>query len=413
MLISVGGTENPVINSVVSHQPAKIIFFVSKSSRSQVNDKIMPGVFQELGEMIDHEFVVTRDEQNIGDCVSVLLSEIPKAMKKLGLDFYWPDIVDYTGGTKTMSAAVVWASSKFECEFNYVGGTERTKAGLGIVMDGKEANITLQNPWNSIAYFELNDALKLFNTGQYSNAAELFKAIRAKITEEKHQRVFTLLGEIFEGYAMWDMFNHKDASRLIGKNVKTLIDIAENEKFYLPNLVSFAEEVKTNFEFLQKISPNRLSPEIIDDLLANALRRAELEKKYEDATARTYAAIEKIARLQLFDLYAIDNSKCPPNKIPGKLRSLFETKYVNPRGLLQFGAVASYELLVELDNPYGRRFESLAHIREHLTERNRSILGHGMQSINKEKFSALFKDAIFILDRKIEDLPCFPKIKIL
>lgn len=413
MLISVGGAETPVIWSIKHHAPNNIIFFVSQISRSQISTKIMPAIFTAIGKLIDHEFIVSPDEQDIGESTRILFNEVPKAMTKMGLKASWPQIVDYTGGTKTMSAAMVWAASKYPCRFSYIGAnstTARSKGGLGIVMDGYEKCLIQENPWDRLAYFAINDAIKLFNRGQYANAAEQFSSITGKVTDNKAKRVFAILSDIVEGYAQWDMFNHKTARHLLNHNLKPLTDIAETERFYLPDLKQTQKIVAENVEFLNGLKPQQLSWFMIHDLLANALRRAQLEKKYEDATARVYSAIEKIAKYQLQLKYGIDNSKCPKNRIPEPLRAEYIQRYSNSPATLQFGVIASFNLLKAFDDIYAKRFFDREHITQHLTERNYSILGHGMQSIDQDKFNALFDDAMALLNIKINALPMFPNL---
>ena len=419
MLISVGGSTEPIIKSIIHHKPDKLIFFVSDGSRSSVttdfyNEKfksntrgVLPAVFEETKRFVDHEFIVTENHEDIGESTRILLNEVPKSMQKLGSDKSWPDIVDYTGGTKTMSAAMVWASSKFPCQFNYVGGTNRTKGGLGVVTNGDEQHVTLQNPWDSLAYFEIGDAMKLFNHGQYANSSQLFTAIADKVTEQRAHRLFSVLSEVVKGYAQWDMFNHQGAISLIGKNIKHLRDIAETERYYLKHLKEFANTVEINFDILKSIKPRTLSWNMIYDLIANAQRRASLEQKYEDATARIYSAIEKVAKFQLKLKYGIDNSKCELYQIPEKIQEQF-LRYKNSDGILQFGVLDSYSILLNLDDIYGKRFSTLDKIEAHLTERNYSILGHGLQPINQSKYQNLFDDISVILRLDDEDLPSFP-----
>ena len=419
MLVSVGGSTEPIINSILFHKPDKIIFFVSKGSRNSVtsdsyNEKfnsttrgIMPAVFREINMFIDHEFVVTENHEDIGESTRILLNEVPKAMQKLGVDGLWPDIVDYTGGTKTMSAAMVWASSKFPCQFNYVGGKNRTKDGLGIVIDGNESHVTLQNPWNSLAYFEVGDAMKLFNNGQYTNSEHLFSDITNKVTDENAKRVFSVLTNIVGGYAKWDMFDHHGAMSLIGRNIEALKDIAEAQRYYLPHLKTFVHQVELNFDFLKSIKSRLLSWNMIFDLIANAQRRAKLEFKYEDATARIYSAIEKVAKHQLKQKYGIDNSKCDLQQIPESLQEQF-LKHKDIDGKIKFGVIDSYKLLIAFGDIYGKRFAELDKIEAHLTERNYSILGHGLQPINQQKYEALFDDLSYILSLEDDDMPLFP-----
>ncbi len=410
MLISVGGAEAPLISSIKAHLPDAVIFFVSRTSRSQVIEKILPAALEAFGKMIDPEFVVTPDEQDIGASTEALLNEVPKAMRKLGSDTPWPDVVDYTGGTKTMSAAVVWASSRFPCQFNYVGGTDRTKNGLGAVVAGAEKHVTLQNPWNRLAYYEIQVALRLFDCGQYARSAETLAGICAKVTAQREGRVLAVLQSIVGGFSQWDVFNHAKALSLFSKNLPSLKDISESHCFCLPDMKPFAAAAESSFQFLKSITPGKLSWPMILDLLANALRRAELEMKYEDATARTYAAIEKIAKLQLESAYGINNAKCAPEQLPEKLREDFTRKYSGGDGTLKFGALASYEVLLHLGDTYGRRFAQLPKVNAHMTGRNHSILGHGFQSMDKPKFDALFDDALKILSVETTSLPSFPKM---
>ena len=411
MLASVGGAEAPVIFSISHHKPDAIIFFASKGSRAMVNKKILPAVLKKTGKIPDHEIIVTDDEQDIGESVRTLLVKVPEAMRNLGYEGHWADIVDYTGGTKTMSSATVWASSKYPCGFSYIGADSqiaRNKGGLGIVLDGRELCLIQENPWNNLAYFEINDAASLFNCGQYANSAKLFKEISEKVTDNRAKKVFSVLCEVVEGYSQWDMFNHKDAVRLIGRNFNTLGDIAEKKRDYLPDLHDFSEKVGENFAFLQTIKPNCLSSALIYDLLANALRRAEMEKKYEDATARVYSAIEKSAKIALMENHKIDNSNCRKEELSEKLREEYSAKYANGEGVLKFGIIASFDLLNELNDSLGMRFANIANINSHLTERNYSILGHGMQPIGEPSFRRLFNDALDLLEICQDNLPAFP-----
>ena len=49
-----------------------------------------------------------------------------------------------------MSAAFGIQASRWPCMFSYVGGNERTKDGLGIVVSGSEKVFHQTNPWDSL-----------------------------------------------------------------------------------------------------------------------------------------------------------------------------------------------------------------------------------------------------------------------
>lgn len=413
MLVSIGGSENPIIYSIKQHRPEKIIFFVSENSRKVVSEKILPALHTEKLYPV-HAFVQTSDAQDIGESMKELLLKVPEEMKNLGEENEWPELVDYTGGTKTMSAALIWASAKFPCQISYVGSKTpngRIKEGLGVVVDGKEHCIIKENPWDKMAYFEMDYAIKLFNAGQYAKAAEMIEEALKKISDDRIARVLKIFREICRGFYAWDNFDHKTATHLMEKNLQPLRDISENAQIILPGIREFCQDLELSLSRIKKITPSKLSLEMILDLLSNAQRRADIEKKYEDATARCYAAIEKIAKLKLLEKHGIDNSKADPKQIPDELRENFIKKYSTDKGFLEFGAEASFTLLRSLNDETGiRYFEIKEILQSHMGERNRSILGHGIQPMDEEKFKNLFADALFILNVKEDDIPQFPTI---
>ena len=89
-------------------------------------------------------------------------------------------VVDYTGGTKTMSVAVTIATLEWSSVYSYVGGVERSKNGVGVVVNGKEKMLYLDNPWNEIALMDQKKACILFNKARYSSASDVFAMIEEK-----------------------------------------------------------------------------------------------------------------------------------------------------------------------------------------------------------------------------------------
>ncbi len=421
LLASVGGTPAPVIFSIRQHNPDKIVFFASSDSRRIINDSILPALFTATGRIPEHEFIITPDEEDVGASTFELLNRMPEALRKLNVKgVIWPNLIDYTGGTKTMSAAVVWASSRYPCRFSYIGSLtseHRNKGGLGIVLDGREKCFLIENPWDKVAFFEARAALHLFNRGQYGNAAALIESIHKRIDEPHVQRVITVLGKAFQGYHEWDMFNHKGAQACLGQVQKPLTDLAQMAVPPIGGFRQFAEATLDLFEILKGIKSHELSQNKIWDLLANAWRRAELEGKYEDAAARCYSAIEKAARHVLMKNHGVNPSHATPEKIPDELRAEFIRRHLfkyqddngNVSDCLRFGLVDAYRLLYVLGDPLGKRFFAReTEILQHLTVRNTSILAHGNSVATKETFETLFDDALHLVDCQRANLTRFP-----
>lgn len=400
LLISVGGSPDPVITVLKEKKPAKVIFFCSQDSRSEVESEILPhiGYFPQDG------FVVTPNHEDVGACTFELMEKVPEEMRKLGEAGVWPALCGYTGGTKAMSAAVVWAASRYPCELIYVGGENRTKDGLGTVESGSEKMVCMENPWNQVAWHETRLARELFNRGQYANAAHLIRSTLEKIGNPEVRRVQEWMRDLFDAFHAWDIFDFKGAGRLHG--------VARNAPWIRAQpalgLSGFCGEVEACLDRLKCIPAGEASREMALDLLANARRRAELEGKYEDAVARCYSATEKLAKVQLKEAYSIDNSAVPLTQIPETLQGEF-SRYDDGGGVLKFGLKASFKLLAELGDPMGQAYMSRE--KENggiLGSRNESILGHGFKPSKKEDFDAFFELALHIAQIKECDLVQFP-----
>jgi len=401
LLISVGGKIEPIVTVLKKEKPEKVIFFSSKETRSQVEKKILPRV----GYVPQMGHVVTPDHEDVGKCTFELLKKVPEEMRKVGVTGEWPELCGYTGGTKSMSAAVVWAASRYPCELIYVGGTSRGKDGTGTVETGSEKIVCTENPWNQVAWYEIELAKKLFNRGQYGNAAEIISSVKKRVSDPETEQVLEWLKNTFDVFYAWDTFNHKKAKGQIKQVLKEQPLILASRR----ELNGFCEQLVESDAFLRKISGGGASREMALDLLANARRRATLEHKYEDAVARCYSATEKLAKVQLKEKWGVDNSNADLNQVPESLRDEY-SRYAEGGTSLKFGLKASFKLLAELGDPMGKAY--MGKEQENgaiLGRRNESILGHGSSPVKKEDFDSFFEMALELSGLKEADLVQFPR----
>ena len=172
---------------------------------------------------------------------------------------------------------------------------------------------------------------------------------------------------------------------------------------------AFIEQALAVQARLAEIRPSRPT-HYVADLIANAARRADLEEKYEDATARLYAAIEKLGKLTLKQAHGLDNSRLAPEAVPEPLRETYRARYWSAeKGCLQIPLRATYDLLAALGDPLGKRFvDRWQEIGPLLDQRNQSILGHGTQPVSKEVYERLRAATLELLEMAPDDLPTFP-----
>lgn len=400
MLISVGGTNQPIIKAINVHNPEFVSFLVSQKTSSNAIE--IANTLKDAGVTFHYEQTITEIPDDLLICYAAAEKSVEKILKR----GYKTDeaVVDYTGGTKNMSVAISLASVKHGFMYSYVGGKERTKDGKGIVVDGHEELYQSVNPWDFLAIEEKDRIRTLFNTYQFKAAREIADFVVLKTT--KFKSLFRNLGLIIDGFYRWDLFCHSDALRMF--------ELAKIEDEYEYEWVkSFAHEVFASMKILSELvketgKPSRL---MICDLYANAERRFK-EGKIDDAILRLYRIVEMIAQMKLIENYGIDVSDVKEDKIPESIRGSFSTKYRDTEDKkIKLSQNAAYLLLKELGDEIGKVFiDNEKKFKKIQQSRNYSYLAHGFQSSSEKTYQSL-RD--FIISLKLfesEDVLSFPKL---
>lgn len=418
MVISVGGSPEPVIYSLNRQQPDYVIYFTSRGTRALVREQVEP---QLQFDICDSERLVAPDEQNLLECVGYLLAEVPRCLDLW--DISADDLVcDFTGGTKVMSAALVLALSSLATGFSYIGGSVRNKDGLGVVTGGNEQVLRVDNPWDVLAVQTMREMELMFNRCRFQVVAEI--AAAAKKRSEKHAAFFTFWKNIADAFTAWDNIQYGRAHKIFGQAVgqtRALLALSKNSRFN--EFARQLEECSRRLDIVYRQSEfltghvasvdDPLCGELLTDIVANAVRRAEVEHKYDDAVARLYSAIEKKAKITLKQKYAIDNSHVVVAKleVPAARRWL-EEQLEPGQDVLQLPLMRSYELLDKLDDPLGAQF--VRHQREVekvLGVRNNSILAHGYASVDGDTYTKMLRIALDFIGLEQKDLPQFPQVR--
>ena len=222
MVISVGGAPEPIIFSLNQSRPDYICFFVSEETKKKIEDEILPKLEYEHRH---HDWIVTPNAESLSECYSRLAKQFSEIVEKWEID---PKevCVDYTGGTKTMSVALGLATIEKSCCYSYVGGHERSKGGVGVVIDGKEKMHFLENPWDQIALTEKREVCTLFNKARYASAAEVLEKCIAMVSREQ-QPFLKALREMVISYDLWDRFKHREGKGKLYKSRDILSTFAD------------------------------------------------------------------------------------------------------------------------------------------------------------------------------------------
>ncbi len=410
LLLSVGGTPEPLIRSLQEHKPRAVCFFASQESIDLVSEIKKKAIGLDFK---DYK-VIIEDINDTTDCYEKALG-CSSFLEKEGIS---PQdiVVDFTGGTKVMSAALTLLAVSRNYRLSYVGGGHRNKEGLGTVITGSEEVFAQANPWEILAIDDRRRAALMFNKFQFEAAIDSFSAAISKTQKPGLKRYLEILQELAKAYWAWDRFKHKEASPRLSKGFSQLRNYAAvSNDAEAHSLAGSVNDDLTFLEAFKQESGNFKEPchYHLLDLLANAQRR-EAEGKYDDAVARLYRAFELLAQLRLKSAYSMEAGKAVANDIPATIRDDFCRKYSDlSLGKLKLPSQACYRLLNELGDKLGKRYlDQEKHLQGLLSARNSSILAHGFSPIGQDTFCQLWQMLLEFSDTDQAALPTFPQFPI-
>lgn len=409
LIATVGGSPEPIVAALKHWQPARVIFVVSPESYSLVDQ--IRGLSATEGFVVAEgafDLVDIEDAQDFGTSVAIL-RELDEPVTK------WEQrssehrvVVELTGGTKAMTSALAIVARRWPCTFSYVGGLDRTKGGVGVVVSGTERVVHAANPWNSLGYQAIEDACLAFDTSSFFIAAEYLKRARTNTEDHQLKRELSAVLHVVEGYHAWDRFKHGDSLDSLTKARTSGNDLTSALGSILGKQV--LTSIDRHLEHLRKVVEVGPSRVFLVDLLANARRRAA-EGRFEDAVARLYRVTEAAAQMRLRETHAIPNTNSVEYaSVPESLAKKWREDGL--REPLKLGLVRAYELLSALGDELGDRFNALGlgEKGSPLSARNMSILAHGFDPVGKELFPKLWERVIELVEIDERELPEFPKL---
>ncbi|MEO0210811.1 MAG: TIGR02710 family CRISPR-associated CARF protein [candidate division WOR-3 bacterium] len=383
--IGIGKTIlSAIARSVYTHNPNRVVFVCTNESKEKHGEEINNIVGPEK------DFFIVSDPSNadrlVLECARIIADE-----QKQG-----KVCVDFTTGTKAMSAALYAAALALDIETtSYVEG-ERDEGG--IVISKTERVKTLMNTIPS-AILSSKRAIELYNSCFYGSALEIAREIRDRIGKLKDMSAKAeALYLICELSYRWDSFEFAEAAKTLNIHDKSVLSAMGEMLGCAPDVIQ--DNIPRLIEYLEKLTES-LNPSLAWELLRNAERRAKTGR-FDDAVGRLYRAIEYIGQLKLHDLglfdgenFKLDKSASLPEDLNEKLekglplglkdvfRYLWHLKKNDDS--LANGVIENDELTTEFQVA--------------LAARNKSILAHGFSPVGKENYEKLRKLAEDLIKR--------------
>jgi len=403
LALTVGGSCAPVVTAIRDYNPDFVVFIVStgsRGSRSMVDgqskpcaaeDKTpLPNILEQTGLPGDKCTFIELDDP---DTLHLCYQKIRDGLNKHTVARAdWRKIADYTGGTKTMTAALILVALELGWELSVVRGN---RTDLLKVRDGTEM-ASLVNTWEVRARQQLEQAEILFTQYAYSSAGQLVESLlRTAPLSPELQREIQRFVTLSRGFDAWDRFDHVRAVQI---------------------LAPYQSEIVPQWKFLKILTGQSKGTgyEPVFDLVRNAERRAA-RGRYDDAVARLYRALEMLAQIRLKQRApSLDSSDLKLDLLPENIRQT----YANRQGKIKLGLLEDYDLLNALEDPLGESFASERRkILATLEKRNASILAHGAQPCDENIYNEMHSETLRLLEQGLKatgvkvDSPQFPRMQ--
>lgn len=441
LIVTVGGSCAPVVTAVRhhDHEVAHVYFICSSTrpgqpgSRATVDGpgapcgkdpatgKDLPNIVAQAG-LSPARFQVfeTADPDDLAASYTAVEEAYAAA---LALDPRVRIRADYTGGTKTMSAALLRAATGRHAARTDLFVTTGPRDRLSTVRLGMEAAqsqdaraIVLEEPWH--------EALRLANAYHYAAAAVILQQLLAHqpppppALRRRTQRLLALC----RGFDAWDRFAHDHAHAALQPEAALLSRVAPDLMGNARTLADLAHEQGDGAGRARGVDVPQAGARAwdargvvaVDDLLRNAERRAA-QGRYDDAVARLYRALELLAQARLHGAFGIDTGKVDPSTVTEWLAAHPDRAQRTP---IRTGLRDDYEILRSKHDPLGAVHAAYeGRLQMVLNRRNASILAHGLIPISHAEYEPLlapvreFVDAgIAATGLRLRPVPQFPTL---
>lgn len=395
LVLTVGGSCEPIVNAIREEKPIFTYFICSGGSRGShavvsgngkpcsEKEETRPSIVAQTG-LLDNQYkiIIVEDPDDMDSCYSACenISQEIKAKFKDSDDL--EVIANYTGGTKTMSSAlVVYAlDSGWTVKFNIGPRDNLVKIHGGDI----PARIKVEEViWKR----KFDMANLLVENYYYAEAQELLESIlkQSYLTGSKKQTTI-ICKEICRAFNLWDRFNHEEARSILER---------------------YARFVTDQFVFLKRIL-GKANPqtgyEKVVDLILNADRR-KAQKRYDDAVARLYRAVEMFAQTRLLKNFGIDTGNVDVTKLPESIRNNYNIPDTD--GKIRIGLRKAYDLLHNLGDELGAMFKNRENrIADALKKRNESILAHGTMPLGESDYQTVSSTITEFLEYCLAKVRC-------
>jgi CRISPR-associated protein (TIGR02710 family) len=421
--VGTGGPGNPVWEALAfavrDRRPDVLVQWCSERTAEET----VP-LFEETLEPDAHPDDVRRDVCKDPDELEDLTLEYTRRIDELWAEFPEAEIeLDFTSGTKPMSAAAVSAAvGRGVPRLHYAVG-KRDPSGRTVETERLVSIATDQVR----AERQLRELGRLFNRGQFLAVAQQADRLVRELEDPTLRAWAESLAFLAKAYEAWDRFDWKDAFAKLREYEAHEVTGQEPEQAQRRKDARFSRagwdvsRIANQVSHLAECKKGQTRPQRLVDLLANADRCLQ-RGRFDDAVTRLYRLTEYIGQVRFSHRFGINREKeNPTSNVPvatlarhnSRLAEELNQRKGTDNGTVTLGLDDTITALKEVGDAVGQAMYRRYHgenggkrqgpLYRQLQARNNSLLAHGGQPIGPDKARQLRETVGEILTEHLED----------
>lgn len=379
LLVTVGGSADPIRNAIQQGNADFIVFLCSGGERSsepqarEIASELRLNESSHKVFIIDNPDSITSVQRALEETFAYLQNHHAKKL------IY----ANYTGGTKTMSAGLVLFAVMHDWDLQLQEGERKDLVKVrgndftqSISVDSVRAEIVLKS------------ARRMMDSSDFESAASLIGSQMPTINDSVSRTRLRAVYNECAFLAAIDRFDLVSARELLD-NVH--VDL---KKKYGKRLATATHTIDLLLDAKPENDAWKETARALDfspvSLLIDGVRAAAKRKRFDEAMARLYRATELVAQIRLYQKHGILTGTPRVDRLPESMRD------PAPYNL---GLERAWACLGELKDPIGLHYlENHKWVRDTLTYRNQSILAHGFRPISQQDWDNRGEQLISFLE---------------
>lgn len=410
LIISVGTSYEPIVLNIKLFCPERILFLYTEKTEKT------------LDQIVNYTNITptSYEKRKVSEIEPL---DIYREIKHSYLEWEQPEkmYIDFTGGTKAMSAAAAMAGALINVQMVYVGTNDYLQ-DFRKPNPGSETLFYITNPLSVFGDLEIEKAFTLFKQHNYAGSQEKLVFLKDNIPDAEIRQQLNFVYLLACSYEAWDALDFGAAYTHIAQLNRELYRDRMHRSYLLMDYLDHFQKQEQILGFLKEI-PNRIKEKRNRDILTNKNMITALmftmyqnactregQEKYDMSTLLLYRLLEMIeqCRLSHYNLFVsqMDYTKLKINtrrmadwaeldagqrveqlkeKVMGIKQQLFGR---SGNGYLpeQVSLLDGFMILLAFGDPIIKDINYLKKMRSMVYLRNNSIFAHGLGPVGKEDF---------------------------